>query len=84
MRNFYVTFDYKNNKMQLAVSSNAPAGTSIEATPDVAKIIWIVLAVVASISIVACIVGCYCLKRKDKKRRSIGGSACGKSRLLDS
>lgn len=84
MRNFYITFDYKNQKMQLAVSANAPAGTTIEVTPDVWKIVWITVVVIVCLTIVGCLTAYCCRKYKEKKQaRERGSSLTQKSRLLD-
>jgi heme/copper-type cytochrome/quinol oxidase subunit 2 len=70
--------------MQLAVSANAPAGTTIEVTPDVWKIVWITVVVIVCLTIVGCLTAYCCRKYKEKKQaRERGSSLTQKSRLLD-
>lgn len=89
MRNFYVTFDFKNEKMELAVSANAPRGVTMEKKLWLKAVCWTAFALFILIIIICCLKSCYnkCCREAKKKTiwirsgTAIGGD--GKNRLLE-
>jgi hypothetical protein len=64
MRNFYTTFNFRDEKLGLAVNASAPyQGIEIRTGPGIVFIIGMV-AVFASSLILMCVIGFYCRKAK--------------------
>ena len=76
IRNFYTTFDYKADIVSFAVSTNAPAGVTIERNFTGWVIFSIVFGCILGIVIIAYIARCVLRKyRKRKEGVSIGGTS---------
>ena len=74
MRNFYVTFDYKKNNIEMAINVNAVEGVKIDHKLSP----WTIIAIVVGCLLFICIVAFtvrYCMKKRQaKKYVLIGGT----------
>ena len=82
LRSFYTTFNFKDNRVETAVSIHALAGTTMTSVMATKIIIGIVFGIFFGLLFIF-LGTCYYCKYKKRKSLEIGGSTNGRSRLIE-